>query len=146
MEKMLGDDFKPFSCRSAGGKEWLVPRFGNFNSHRAILEEENLPEVPKKGSIIGSKYQKQKPKGAFEHDVAFKPSGCKFKKIDTMTDFIGKFPEYVCAAPKEKGRRVFEEKDYRDWRVTSKEWTGPTPSVALNTRNLKSSFPSAFKK
>lgn len=47
MEKMLGDDFKPFSQRG-GRKEWLSLTRGNFNSDKAILEEENLPEVPKK--------------------------------------------------------------------------------------------------
>jgi len=63
-----------------------------------------------------------------------------------LSDFITKFPEYICAAPPEKKRRVYEDKDYRDWRVTSKEWSGPTPSVALNVRNLKSSYSTAFKK
>ena len=32
MNKMLGDDFKPFSCR-AGRKEWLSLKDGNFSSH-----------------------------------------------------------------------------------------------------------------
>ena len=66
--------------------------------------------------------------------------------MNQLSDFIGKFPEYVCAAPKEKGRRVYDEKDYRDWRVTTKEWKTPSPSVALNVRNLKSSCPAAFRK
>ena len=52
MEKMLGDEFKPFSCR-AGRKEWQRLRDGNFNSHQEILKEENLPEVPKKHSEPG---------------------------------------------------------------------------------------------
>lgn len=64
MEKMLGDEFKPFSQR-AGRKEWLSLKDGNFNSHKAILEEENLPEVPKKHTVPGSKFQKTLPPGAF---------------------------------------------------------------------------------
>jgi len=55
MFKMLGDDFKPFSCRG-GRKEWLSLRDGNFNSHLTILAEEGLPDVPKKGSVPGEKY------------------------------------------------------------------------------------------
>ena len=49
MNKMLGDDFKPFSQR-AGRKEWVSLTRNNFNSDKAILEEENLPEIPKKHS------------------------------------------------------------------------------------------------
>ena len=66
--------------------------------------------------------------------------------MNQLSDFISKFPEYVCAPPEEKKRRVYEDKDYRDWRVTTKEWKTPSPSVALNVRNLKSSHPVAFKK
>ena len=57
MDKMLGDDFKPFSQR-AGRKEWKRLTNGNFNSHMDILAEETLPEVPKKGSVPGQKYKK----------------------------------------------------------------------------------------
>lgn len=38
------------------------------------------------------------------------------------------------------------DSDKRGWCVTWKERTRPTPSVALNYRNLKSSFPGAFKR
>jgi len=76
MEKMLGDEFKPFS-QVSGRKEWLSLRDGNFNSHLAILAEENLPEIPKKGEAVGEKWKKAKPPGAFEHDLAFKPGGVK---------------------------------------------------------------------
>lgn len=47
MNAMLGDDFKPFSQR-AGRKEWKALTRGNFNSDKAILEDENLPEIVKK--------------------------------------------------------------------------------------------------
>ena len=67
MNKMLGDDFKPFSQR-AGRKEWLSLRDGNFSSHLQILAEENLPELPKKGEP-GNKFVKTLPKGAFQHDL-----------------------------------------------------------------------------
>jgi len=66
--------------------------------------------------------------------------------MNQLTDFIGKFPEYKCAPPEKKGRRIWIDDDKRDWRVTSKEWTAPSPSVALNTRNLKSSYPAIFRK
>lgn len=52
MNAMLGDDFKPFSQR-AGVKNWKELYDGNFNTNRQILEEENLPEVPKKHSVPG---------------------------------------------------------------------------------------------
>ena len=55
MDKMLGDDFKNFSCR-AGRKEWKALTRGNFNSDRQILEDENLPAVVKKADIVGEKW------------------------------------------------------------------------------------------
>jgi len=64
-----------------------------------------------------------------------------------LTDFIGKFPEYKCENPEPKKRRVWIDDDKLGWRVTSRHnWEGPTASVALNTRNLKASYPNAFRK
>jgi hypothetical protein len=146
MIKMSGDDFKPFSQR-AGVKNWLKMYDGNFNTSKSILADENLPEIPKKAEQApGEKYGYPKPKGSFPHDLAFKPGGAKFGKYNTLSDFIGKFPEYICQKPTCLQKQPEVDTDQRGWRVTYKGVTTPNPSIALNYRNLKSSYPGVFKK
>ena len=48
--------------------------------------------------------------------------------------------------PDELKRKPEVDTDQRGWRVTYKGVGTPTPSVALNYRNLKSSYPGVFKK
>jgi len=67
-------------------------------------------------------------------------------KTQQLQDFIGKFPEYICAKPDELTRKPEVDTDQRGWCVTYKGLTRPTPSVALNYRNLKTSYPGVFKK
>lgn len=110
------------------------------------MAEETVPAYVSKHAAPGSKYVVQKPKGAFEHDLTFKPGGVKAKKIDTMVDFIGKFPEYKEDPPTKKARRVWDDDAPRGWCATWKGLSVPSPSVALNSRNLKSSYPSIMSK
>jgi len=134
MFAMLGDDYKPFSQR-ANRKGYN----GNFNTLRSILGEDPLPEIPKRNaSVTGEKFKKLVPPGAFEHDRAFKPGGVKPAKLETLQDFISKFPEWIGEKPTALTRKVEEDDDKKGWCVTYKERTRPTPSVALNYRNLKS--------
>lgn len=135
---------KPFLNRA--GKQSKKLFDGNFNTYSSVLAEESLPQVPKKHSQPGEKYVVKKPKGAFEHDLVFKPGGVKAKKIDTIQDFINKFPEWKADPPTEKKKRIWDDDAPRGWCVTYRGKSVPTPSVALNSRNLKSSFPSVFKR
>jgi len=66
--------------------------------------------------------------------------------LNTLTDFIGKFPEWKQDPPKVKGKRIWDDDEQKGWCVTWKGKSIPTPSVALNTRNLKSSYPNVFKR
>ena len=122
MNKMLGDEFKPFSNRAGNHRrEWKHLADGQFNSNREILEEEGLPDLKKRNREPGQKYVSQPPKGAFQHDRSFYPGGVKEGgpgHRNQLSDFIGKFPEYVCSAPEEKKRRVYPETDRLDWKVT----------------------------
>jgi len=111
------------------------------------LEDPTLPEIPRKRSVIASdKFVTPKPKGAFEHDRAFKPGGTKMAKTLQLQDFIGKFPEYICSKPDELTRKPEVDTDQRGWCVTYKGLGTPSPSVATNYRNLKASFPGTFKR
>ena len=58
---------------------------GNFNSIRAILEDDNLPEIPRKSaSVTGEKFGYPLPPGAAEHDRKFKPGGVKAGKLNSL--------------------------------------------------------------
>ena len=48
MDKMLGDDFKPFSQRAERPKFYN----GSFNTLRSTIGEEPLPEIPKKSASM----------------------------------------------------------------------------------------------
>ena len=127
----LGDDVKPFSQRAAQPRHY----HGCFNTIKGTIgvgdEAYVLPPVKKSLSVT---YMKK-----FEHDKPFRPNGCEMKP-HTFSKEIGtdKFPEYVCSKPDvTKCRKADDYPDERDWRVTYKGVTRPTPSVALNYRNLK---------
>ena len=80
-----------------------------------------------------------------EHDVPFKPSNPAKRGYNRTLD---KFPEYVEDPLKpvlrKKGDKTDEEK--AKWRATYNKKAIPTPSVTTNYRNLKSEFPSVFRK
>ena len=58
---------------------------GHFNTIRSVLEDPNLPEIPRKRDLSsGTKFVRPVPKCAFEHDRAFKPGGTKMNKTATL--------------------------------------------------------------
>lgn len=78
------------------------------------------------------------------HDVPFKPSHPPKKGYNKTID---KFPEYKEDPLKIAVRKKEEEKEEKGkWKTTYKERTVPTPSVTTNYRNLKSEFPSIFRR
>lgn len=94
---------------------------------------------------LPAKVPKPEPKPAVEHDAKWKPSkpprrghSCTFEK----------FPEYVANPLKftERKQPVEGADDRKPFVNTKKEMTRPTPSVVTNMRNLKSSFPSVFRR
>ena len=112
-----------------------VGKIDLFNSHRKVLEE----DVP-----IPPKPEKAKPVIDDER-APFKPSNPP--KVG-YNKSIGKFPQYLPDPPKPVKRKVPEEgvEEPPKFKMTHNSKSRPTPSVATNLRNLKSSFPSVFRK
>ncbi len=62
---------------------------------------------------------------------------------------LEKFPPYLPHPPKELKRKKpveGEEEERLGFKATYKGLSRPTPSIATNIRNLKSSYPMAFRK
>ncbi len=79
-----------------------------------------------------------------EHDYPFKPSHPPKKGYNNTLD---KFPEYKEDPLKFVTRKKHVEgEDERKWKTSHKKKSVPTPSVVTNYRNLKSEFPSVFRK
>ena len=80
------------------------------------------------------------------HDKPFRPSHPSKKGVIKGT--LEKFPVYKENPPVEKKRKVLAEGEEEDsipgFKVTYRFKSRPTPSVATNIRNLKSSYPTAF--
>lgn len=83
------------------------------------------------------------------HDKAFKPSNPT--KKGAINGTISKFPDYLPNPPVElKRKAVVEGEDApaplheKGFKATYRGLTRPQPSIATNSRNLKSQFPSAF--
>ena len=45
---------------------------------------------------------------------------------------------------KTRKRKDEDEEEKPRWKMTTNIWTSPTPSIAKNTRNMKTTFPSVF--
>lgn len=79
-----------------------------------------------------------------QHDVPFKPSNPP-KRGHNKT--IAKFPEYKEDPLKEVTRKQKQEgEDERKWKPSHNKKTVPTPSVSGNYKNLKTEFPSIFRR
>jgi hypothetical protein len=121
---------KPFSNRAKHTE--------TFNTHKQILmEDPAIPERPKK----------EEPERPDIHDgKAFKPANPS-KKGNHST--FQKFPEHKPDPPKDK-KYVKPPEDAPEsppgFKATYKFQSRPTPSIATNYRNLKSSYPSAFSR
>ena len=80
-----------------------------------------------------------------QHDEPFYPSHPPKRGYNKTID---KFPPYVPDPMRVVTRNKSAEKDddRGKWRTTYKKKTVPTPSVTTNFRNLKSEFPSVFRR
>ena len=81
---------------------------------------------------------------AVDQDRPFKPSHPLRKGKENST--LAKFPPYMEDPPVEK-LRVKADPDADEkprFKMTTNSWSRPTPSIATNRKNLKTSFPSVF--
>jgi len=76
----------------------------------------------------------------------FKPGGNN-TNFNRVHDTIDKFPHYQPNPPKELKRKikVEGEEERPGFKLTYNYKSRPTPSVAVNFRNLKAAFPSSFR-
>ena len=80
-----------------------------------------------------------------EHDKPFRPSNPPKRGYNKT---LAKFPEYK-ENPLKQITRVQPVEGYEPpprFKMTTNTYSRPTPSIATNMRNMKSSFPSVFKK
>lgn len=119
---------KPFSER-AHKKQ-------TFNTIKEVYGE----DIP-----IPARKEKEPPKPPMEHEVAFKPAMPPKKGYKST---INPYPVYMENPVKgvERKRPVEGEEPPPGFKSPTKERTRPTPSIQLNVRNLKASYPSAFRK
>ena len=97
--------------------------------------EEN-PPIPQRKPV-----SKRVP--LMQHDAAFKPSNPPKKGYNRTLD---KFPPYV-PDPMRVIERKKDEDDRAKWKHPKlQKQTIPSTSVVTNYRNLKSEFPSVFKR
>jgi hypothetical protein len=78
-----------------------------------------------------------------QHDAPFKPSHPAKRGYNKTLD---KFPEYKEDPMKEVKRKKEEAEERARWRSTHKYKSKPTPSVVTSFRNLKSEFPSIYRR
>lgn len=78
-----------------------------------------------------------------EHDAPFKPSNPPKKGYNKTLD---KFPEYKEDPLKAVERRKDEAEEKARWKSTHKYKSKPTPSVVTSMRNLKTEFPSIYRR
>ena len=99
--------------------------------------EEDIP--------IPHREPKPKTAPAVEHDRAFKPSNPPKLGYNKT---IAPFPLYKEDPKKPITRRVpvEGEEERSKFKPTHNSKSRPTPSVATNMRNIKTSFPSVFRK
>ena len=79
------------------------------------------------------------------HDFQFYPSSPAKKGYNKTID---KFPVYKedPLKPVQRKKSVEGEEQRPSWKATYKKKSVPAPSVVTNLRNLKSEFPSVFKR
>ena len=121
---------KPFSS--------LAKKTHLFNNDKAVRGE----DVP-----IPARAAKSPPKPPMEHEVAFKPSSLPRSGAVKMT--INRFPAYMENPLKSVTRKMpveGEEPPPAFKSPTKMMKTRPSPSITMNVRNLKASFPSAFRR
>lgn len=78
------------------------------------------------------------------HDAPFRPANPSKKGYNKTID---KFPAYKEDPMRVVTRKAKDEKEDRGlWKPTHNKKTIPTPSVTTQFKNLKSEFPSVFRR
>ena len=77
------------------------------------------------------------------HDMPFKPSHPPRRGYNKT---LAKFPPYKEDPLRVAMRKKEPEEDKAKWRSTTKKWSVPCSSVTTNYKNLKSEFPSVFRR
>lgn len=121
---------KPWSQKAK-----LLP-FGTFNKPKEVFGHVDMP---------ARRNQTMKKVNSLPaiHDYSFKPCG-PGKKNKTLA----KFPLFMPDPPKQLKRKIVPEgqEDIPAFRPNTKIFSRPTPSVVTNFRNIRSAFPSAFRR
>lgn len=149
MIQHLPDDYDAKKKLTAKEREYHLSKIQEkpFSQRAKHTETFNKPkEVYAEDPPIPPKKVKQPEPLPELHDKPFKPANPSKKGYKAT---LNKFPEYVPNPPAEKKRvkKVDGEEEERPgFKATYKGLTRPTPSVALNIRNLKSSYPAAFRR
>lgn len=105
-----------------------------FNSLRSVIGE----DIP-----IPHREPARRRSPLMEHDKAFKPTQ---NHRTGITASLGRFPVYIEDPKKPLTRKMEEEDERKKFKPTHNSKSRPSPSVTTNLRNLKSSFPSVFKR
>lgn len=128
----LPEDGKAFS--QVGG----ALRWGTFNKPKDIYGGPSLA-----ATRDNLKFRSQKVLPDIHEGAMFKPAG-PGKKNKT----IGKFPSFMKNPPNEVKRVKKEEggDDIPPFKMTTKVFSRPTPSVVTNFRNIRSAFPGSFRR
>lgn len=120
---------KPFSQRAKS------LRFGLFNAQEDVYAlREDIKARPPLERVLDR----------VEQDRPFRPSHPPRKGKENST--LAKFPAYIEDPPVEK-TRVKPDPDAEEkprFKTTTHSWSRPTPSIAMNRKNLKTTFPSVF--
>jgi len=112
----------------------------HFFNNRAT-HEENPPVPPRKAPVVEEK------KGDPLHDKPFKPSNPNKKgRQGAIEKFPAHVPDPIFQAKKKAVVDENAPESPPGFKMTYKYKSRPSPSVATNIRNLKASFPSAFRK
>jgi len=119
---------KPFSQR--------IKPVDAFNNIESVYGEEGLTFKPKKPPA--------KPKPQVEHDKPFKPSNPPKKGIHDKT--LAKFPEHIEEKPEPKKRKPKKDDERPAWKPNTFKSTAPSPSVATNLKNIRSSLPTMMRR
>ena len=119
---------KPFSQR--------IKPVATFGKDEEVFGEE--------GMTFKAKKPPAKPKPQVEHDKPFRPSNPPKKGIVDKT--LARFPEHVEEKPEPKRRKPKAEDERPAWKHNTFKKTTPSPSVATNFKNIRSSLPSMMRR
>lgn len=129
----------PFSCAARNNKKGKRYYFGTFNNPVDTIG-------PIADKVLPPKKVEAKPLNIHAEDPPFKSSG-NFTMSKKIHNTFEKFPGYNKGAIFKTTRRPPPPDDAPPpFKLTNNGKGAPITSIATNTRNLKASYPSFFKK